>query len=71
MSSAAVDIKTCPPHHWEITTVRADGSAHYHHLCRRCAAQKDVPISTAVQAKPWRLSKSAAPSAALADEGLA
>lgn len=35
----------CPPHHWEVTSVRIDGVCHYHHRCIKCQAEKDVPLS--------------------------
>jgi len=35
----------CPPHHWEVTSIRIDGVSHYHHRCVRCEAQKDIPFS--------------------------
>lgn len=46
----------CPPHHWEVTTVRMDGTAFHHHRCLRCDAQKDIPIGIAGPATPWRIS---------------
>lgn len=46
----------CPPHHWEITTVRIDNTAYYHHRCVRCEAQKDVPAFAPAGPTPWRLS---------------
>jgi hypothetical protein len=55
--------KLCPPHHWEVTTVRADNTAFHHHRCIRCEAQKDVPIGITGNAGPWRINnKKAAPS---------
>ena len=45
----------CPPHHWEITTVRSEGIAFYHHACLRCGAMKDVPLTSAQQPNTWRL----------------
>ena len=41
----------CPPHHWEVTSVRINGMVHYHHKCIRCAAEKDVPLSTSSPSK--------------------
>jgi hypothetical protein len=39
--------------HWfEVTNIRIDGVAFYHHLCLRCAAQKDVPLDT-LSGNPW------------------
>ena len=35
----------CPPHYWEVTSVRIEGICHYHHRCVKCEAQKDVPLS--------------------------
>ena len=35
---------SCPPHHWTITTATVGGEDCYHHICLRCAAQKDTPI---------------------------
>jgi hypothetical protein len=58
MSETTAD-RVCPPHHWEVTIVRADGTAHHHHVCLRCQAQKDVPLSAATQAPVWRMGKSA------------
>ncbi len=46
-SQAAV----CPPHYWEVTSVRIDGVSHYHHRCVRCAAEKDVPLSATTGSK--------------------
>ena len=34
----------CPPHHWQITTAVVGGETCYHHVCQRCAAQKDTPV---------------------------
>jgi hypothetical protein len=42
----------CPPHHWEVTSVRIDGICHYHHACMKCGAQKDVPLS-ATSSNKW------------------
>lgn len=44
MQHEARTSETCPPHHWQVTTDTAGGDAHYHHVCLRCAAQKDVPV---------------------------
>jgi hypothetical protein len=41
----------CPPHYWEVTSVRIDGVSHYHHKCQRCAAEKDVPLSATTGSK--------------------
>ena len=60
MSDRSSVTPACPPHHWEITTVRMDGSAFYHHHCLRCEAQKDVPVGLALQPKTWRMSGSKA-----------
>jgi hypothetical protein len=37
----------CPPHYWEVTSVRIDGVCHYHHRCKKCSAEKDVPSTSA------------------------
>jgi hypothetical protein len=42
----------CPPHHWEVTSVRIDGICHYHHHCMKCGDQKDVPLS-ATSSNKW------------------
>lgn len=41
----------CPPHHWEVTSIRIDGVSHYHHRCLKCHAEKDVPLSACATAK--------------------
>ena len=40
-----VELTVCPPHYWEVTSVRIEGVSHYHHRCVRCEAEKDVPLS--------------------------
>jgi hypothetical protein len=35
----------CPPHHWEVTSIRIDGVSYYHHCCKKCNAEKDVVFS--------------------------
>lgn len=44
MSETAESL-ACPPHYWEVTSVRIDGVCHYHHRCVRCNAEKNVPLS--------------------------
>ena len=39
----------CPPHRWEVTSLRRDGALYYHHRCLRCAAEKDVPVADATR----------------------
>jgi hypothetical protein len=43
--SQVLEIALCPPHHWEVTSVRIEGVCHYHHHCVKCNAEKDVPLS--------------------------
>jgi len=40
-----VQVPHCPPHYWEVTSVRIEGVCHYHHRCVKCQAEKDVPLS--------------------------
>jgi len=42
----------CPPHYWEVTSIRIDGVCHYHHRCVKCHAEKDVPL-TATGSSKW------------------
>ncbi len=46
-----LETAVCPPHHWEVTSVRIEGVSHYHHRCVRCAAEKDVPLSATTGSK--------------------
>jgi len=41
----------CPPHHWEVTSIRIEGVSHYHHRCIKCLAEKDIPLSATNSAK--------------------
>ena len=43
--SETPDPTLCPPHYWEVTSVRIEGVCHYHHHCVKCNAEKDVPLS--------------------------
>ncbi|MCL4460069.1 MAG: hypothetical protein M1136_02645 [Chloroflexi bacterium] len=35
----------CPPHYWEITSIRIDGICYYHHYCLKCHMEKDIPLA--------------------------
>ena len=35
----------CPPHHWEVTSVRIDSVSYYHHRCKKCQTEKDIPLT--------------------------
>ncbi len=41
----------CPPHYWEVTSVRIEGVSHYHHRCVKCSEEKDIPLSATNSAK--------------------
>jgi len=47
---APVEAK-CPPHHWEVTSIRIEGVCHYHHRCKKCEVEKDVPLSASTPTK--------------------
>ncbi len=49
--SQTVQAPVCPPHHWEVTSVRIEGVCHYHHRCIKCEAEKDVPLSASTASK--------------------
>ncbi len=42
----------CPPHHWEVTSIRIEGVSYYHHRCKKCRAEKDI-IFSATGATRW------------------
>jgi hypothetical protein len=41
----------CPPHYWEVTSIRIEGISHYHHFCIKCQAEKDIPFTATSSAK--------------------
>ncbi len=41
----------CPPHYWEVTSIRIDGVSHYRHRCIKCEALKDIPFTAAGNSK--------------------
>jgi len=49
--SQMTQVLVCPPHHWEVTSVRIEGVCHYHHHCIKCQAEKDVPLSASTASK--------------------
>jgi len=34
----------CPPHHWYVTNRVTEDGRYDHYECKRCGAQKDVPV---------------------------
>jgi hypothetical protein len=42
----------CPPHLWDVTTIRIENAFYYHHVCKRCGTLKDTPVAVATN-KAW------------------